>query len=648
MQSISWPLERAKDLEARKNLTKSQRAGLWIAEWGILFWMSLLVAIIGSSVSTLTLWLQTLREGHCSTAWYLARPACEADKWVNWPNYVQFVVYVILSLVFAIIPACLVRLVAPEAAMSGITGLKSYFQGFHIVNLLNPKPLIVRLVGIVFAAASGLWIGQEAPLAYVGVALTQLLGRSLPISEARKRERGLAAAAVGIAVAFSAPLGGVLFALEVFVLDANVIPQKAIWMCFACSVIAIVMLEGIDTSTATWAGLLLPETGLFRVSFDRVWHGIEVIPFSLIGILGGIYGMCVNRVSAKARTIYEKYPISSVVVISLITSISAYFTEISRMPSMELLSDLFADCVTESTPDINLGGSNHSNKLCSDSHVWSLLFSFVLSSVLAPLSFTLRLPSGILFPSIVVGALGGRLMGLLMSIVLENLPIFLSTSFCPSSEQQCITPGVYALVGASSVLVGVTGLTISSVTIIMETTGALTFIVPIMIGVIISKWVSDTFGDTRTIYSSWQADENLPFLPDLQGAIPQIPAKSIMTMEVEKLSIEQALALQNREIGAFPETHHTCVPVVSEVTEEYKKLLIAKTGVEEPTVVLEPNSSLRLVISMMKELGLRVLIVAENGKFKGLITRADVVRQVSEQNVFDAAADEFEVEDTEN
>lgn len=602
------------------------------------------MAIIGSLISTVTLWLQTVREGHCNTGWYLARPACEVDQWVDWPKYEQFFVYVILSVVFASIPACLVKFVAPEAAMSGITGLKSYFQGFHIPNLLNKKTLVVRSVGMLFAAASGLWIGQEAPLAYVGVALTHVLERFLPLSEARKRERGLAAAAVGIAVAFSAPLGGVLFALEVFVLDANVIPQKAIWMCFVCSAIAVVVLEGIGTSSATWVGLLLPETGLFRVSYDRIWQFIEVIPFAILGVIGGIYGMCVNRLSAKARSLYEKYPVCSVVAISLITSISAYFTDISRMPSMELLADLFSECTTDS---VSNGSVGRTDKLCSDSHVWSLLITFLLSSVLAPLSFTLRLPSGILFPSIVVGALGGRLLGLLMGIVLENLPIFLSTSFCPSSEQQCITPGVYALVGASSVLAGVTGLTVSSVTIIMETTGALTFIVPIMTGVIISKWVSDTFGDTKTIYSSWQADENLPFLPDPQSAMPDILAKSIMSVEVEKLSIEQAIALESREEGGYPESHHTCLPVVSEVTEEFKKLIVAKTGVEEPTLVLDPSSSLRLVVSVMTELGLRVVVIAKHGKFKGLITRADVVRQFTDKNEYDAAADEYEVGDIE-
>lgn len=84
------------------------------------------------------------------------------------------------------------------------------------------------------SVASGLWLGKEGPLVHVACCCANILmkpfdslhgneGMSLvfPLAPActhmvaRKREVLSAAAAAGISVAFGAPIGGVLFSLEV-------------------------------------------------------------------------------------------------------------------------------------------------------------------------------------------------------------------------------------------------------------------------------------------------------------------------------------------------------------------------------------------------------------------------------------------------
>ena len=52
-------------------------------------------------------------------------------------------------------------------------------------------------------------------------------------------------------------------------------------------------------------------------------------------------------------------------------------------------------------------------------------------------------------------------------------------------------PGLYAVVGAASVLGGVTRMTVSLVVIMFELTGSLEFIVPTMVGVMFAKWIGD-------------------------------------------------------------------------------------------------------------------------------------------------------------
>ncbi len=62
------------------------------------------------------------------------------------------------------------------------------------------------------------------------------------------------------------------------------------------------------------------------------------------------------------------------------------------------------------------------------------------------------------------------------------------------STTLCITPGIYAIVGSAAVLGGVSRMTVSLAVIMFELTGGLEYILPVMIAVIISKWVGDAFG----------------------------------------------------------------------------------------------------------------------------------------------------------
>ena len=59
---------------------------------------------------------------------------------------------------------------------------------------------------------------------------------------------------------------------------------------------------------------------------------------------------------------------------------------------------------------------------------------------------------------------------------------------------------------------GVTRMTVSLVVIVFELTGALSHVLPIMISVMVSKWVADGLG-TDGIYSVWIAMRQYPWLP---------------------------------------------------------------------------------------------------------------------------------------
>ncbi len=66
----------------------------------------------------------------------------------------------------------------------------------------------------------------------------------------------------------------------------------------------------------------------------------------------------------------------------------------------------------------------------------------------------------------------------------DSLPWFFGGQ-CVAQGESCITPGLYAMVGAAAVLGGVTRMTVSLVVIMFELTGGVRYIVPLMVSAVL-------------------------------------------------------------------------------------------------------------------------------------------------------------------
>lgn len=68
---------------------------------------------------------------------------------------------------------------------------------------------------MILSTASGLSIGKEGPFIHLGTAISALISRTCSIGKGEMRQLLLCAgAASGLAVAFGAPISGVVFVLE--------------------------------------------------------------------------------------------------------------------------------------------------------------------------------------------------------------------------------------------------------------------------------------------------------------------------------------------------------------------------------------------------------------------------------------------------
>merc|ERR1739838_722489 len=102
----------------------------------------------------------------------------------------------------------------------------------------------------------------------------------------------------------------------------------------------------------------------------------------------------------------------------------------------------------------------------------ALMLYFVLFFFLAVTTYGIAVPSGLFVPCILMGCAYGRMLG-------EAMRDHLSDT---------VNPGVYALIGAASMLGGVTRMTISLTVILLETTNDIQYLLPIMITLMVAKW----------------------------------------------------------------------------------------------------------------------------------------------------------------
>ena len=106
----------------------------------------------------------------------------------------------------------------------------------------------------------------------------------------------------------------------------------------------------------------------------------------------------------------------------------------------------------------------------------SLVLVMLLYTLLTVVTFGIKVPSGLFIPTMTVGAIFGRLVGLaVQQVVYANKEVGLWSNYC-GEGQVCVNPGLYAMVGAAATLSGVTRMTVSLVVIMYELTGSLLYI----------------------------------------------------------------------------------------------------------------------------------------------------------------------------
>ncbi|OAL54588.1 chloride channel protein 3 [Pyrenochaeta sp. DS3sAY3a] len=514
----------------RRKIAEAYDAG---QAWIVVTLVGAAIGLNAAFLNIVTEWLSDIKLGHCSTAFYLNENFCcwgaesGCPEWKRWSGFgpLNYVLYILFGAAFAFTAARLVKSFAPYAAGSGISEMKCIIAGFVMKGFLGATTLFIKSIGLPLAIASGLSVGKEGPSVHYAVCTGNVISRFFDKyrrNAAKTREILSASAAAGVGVAFGSPIGGVLFSLEEM---SNHFPLKTLWRSYFCALVATAVLAAMNPFRT---GQLV----MFQVKYDRSWHFFEILFYLIIGAFGGLYGAFVIKWNLKMQVFRKKflasYPITEAVTLAVLTAIICYPNMFLRIDMTESMEILFQECE----------GDKDYDQLCDRDQRWhmigSLAIATIIRTLLVVISFGCKVPAGIFVPSMAIGAAFGRMIGIFVQHLHESFPNSAFFAAC-DPDGPCITPGTYAFLGAAAALSGIMHITVSVVVIMFEITGALTYILPTMIVVGVTKAVSERFGHggiaDRMIYLN-----GYPFLDNKEEHTFGVPVSQVMASHVICLS----------------------------------------------------------------------------------------------------------------
>eukprot|EP00928_Gymnodinium_smaydae_P034516 TRINITY_DN24435_c0_g1_i2.p1 TRINITY_DN24435_c0_g1~~TRINITY_DN24435_c0_g1_i2.p1 ORF type:complete len:806 (-),score=150.46 TRINITY_DN24435_c0_g1_i2:571-2874(-) len=468
--------------------------------------------------------------------------------------------FVAINCTFCLATACLVTLLAPICAGSGLPEAKGYLNGNEIRGLFKARVLFGRVVGIILAIASGLPIGREGPMVAIGGGIGYAVTHLLALPSVRQRVRvdtptarassavyvdeerfseakriGFAlGGAAGIATAFDAPIGGILYMFEEATMTSW--PPALTFRAFVCTVCACLLsmfffnLAGHDVhrlliylnprqyqGSWDWQDVplfvaLAASMGLLSAVFTRVlvvvWstrralHGgrflawqpgakiVEAVLYamlcSLAFILTPSFSGCVDAGAAGELPSVAEDAASVLVAAAGVDIPVENATAATVDHTLEFVQHVCSGGKINQVATLLLQGTEGSLKHLFSRNTealnpGSLVMTFSLYIALNAGLAGIAVPMGNFIPSMLIGALSGRFLGEMVA----------AHGGANGGEGAYFADaGVYAMVGSAAMLGGFTHMTLAVVVILVEAARDLSLVSPLMLSIFISHIVS--------------------------------------------------------------------------------------------------------------------------------------------------------------
>lgn len=445
--------------------------------------------------------------------------------------------------------------------------------------------------------ASGGSVGREGPIVQIGSALGSSLGQIFNMQPKLLKTLVGCGAAGAIAATFNTPIGGVIFAIEIIVLELK---TKSFVPLVISSVFATVV-----------SRLHLGNEPAFFVPEYALKGPKELVFYLILGLLAGVVG---------------------VLVIKILYGFEDYFDYNLKIPfwAKPLLAGVILAAIARQYPEMMGVGYDTITSVLQQNSEFSLMLALVFIKIIS-MSLTLAGggSGGVFAPSLFIGAMLGGSYGYMVHQWFPDI----TSSY-----------GAYALVGMAALFSATGRATFTAIVILFEMTLDYSIILPLMFVCVTADQMA-WFLSKESIYSQKLRRKGLNFVTDISVNVMSMTlVKDIMTTELHNAYSNMTVQEASDKLLHY---NHSVYPVVdpqstfngmisqnrlSELVLSQPQSLLSEVMEEVKAVVAPENTVFEALTKIEASRDPRVFVVdPKTRKLLGIVSPIDFVRLSSSQ-----------------
>ena len=370
----------------------------------------------------------------------------------------------------------------------------NYHQGY-----ISFKSAMVQFIAGVTTVVTGQSAGREGPAVHLGAAFSSLLGQRMRLPNNSIRTLVACGCAAAISASFNTPISGVIFAMEVVMMEYTIAGFTPIILAAVSAAIVTQAVYGAEPAFSVPA---LTMNSLLEIPWILV---IAII----IGIAAASF---ITLVDSMGR--HNHRPV------------------LLRISLAGLLMVPFALVVPET---MGIGYDTVSDTIHGELGFWLLLGVGVAKLLITGLTIGLGMPSGVIGPTIFMGATIGGAMGLVGAQLFPD---------------QASSVGFYAMLGMGAMMGAILQAPLAALMALMELTRNPNIILPGMLMITTANLVtSEAFGKKSLFLTILKNQglsyQNSPVIQALRRvSVGAIMDRSILRTERELTTEEARKALK--------------------------------------------------------------------------------------------------------
>jgi len=448
------------------------------------------------------------------------------------------VMYAIVPAVGGLIVGPLIWVLAREAKGHGVPEVMDSVIRFG--GKIRLRVVAVKAVSAAITIGTGGSSGREGPIVHIGSALGSNVAQFLKMTPAQTKIVLGCGAAAGIAATFNTPIAGVLFAIELILMEFK---TRSFVPLVIASVIATLVAPAIDGTihhaiTGEWPDnpwLSNPAFAVPEELFSLVspW---ELLAYLGLGIICGLLALIYINVLYRSEDFFDALKMKPWVKPAigglLLGGLGLAFPWVHGVGYTSIEDVLNGRWDTE-----------------ANTYLIGLMAVLALVKILG-VSLTLGSggSGGIFAPALFIGAMTGGAFGAGLHQIFPG---------------QIAPYGAYALVAMAALVAASTRGTLTAILIIFEMTRVYAIILPLLFACVIADMVA-SLGSPETIYTRKLLKRGVKIVHDLEPNVMQLfTVKDVMVPREDIITLHPDDAL-HKIVAVIRRTGHNGFPVIDD------------------------------------------------------------------------------------